>query len=203
MAGDPGDITQLLQLVRAGESGAEGRLADIVYRELHLIAMKRMRSEASGHTLSPTALVHEFWLRVGAGSANHAENRGHFFAVASTAMRRILVDHARSRKAEKRGGGTAHLDLSNVDLGNEGTLALIVAVDEALQQLARAKPRVAQVVEMRFFVGLTLEEIAEALGVDRRTIVRDWTIARAWLFSQLGTGTEAGIGTGKFDDEAN
>lgn len=180
-----GDVTVLLKRVRAGEAGAEERLASLVYSQLRKLAASRLRAERGSHTLSPTALANEAWLRFGSEiSQQNFENRRHFFGIAATAMRRILVEHARARNAAKRGGGVQPVDLALVDPAAP-TDERLVAVDEALTRLAAAKPRAARVVELRFFGGLSHTEIAEVLGLDRRTIDRDWDRAKAWLLQEL------------------
>jgi RNA polymerase sigma factor (TIGR02999 family) len=184
-----GEITVLLKKVRAGEQNADGRLAELVYHELHRIAAKRMRSERGAHTLTATALVNEAWLRLGPDMAGmDFKDRQHFFAVAATAMRRILVDYARARKSSKRGGAPLQLDANALDVPppkiNDN---MMLAVNDALERLAGVKPRAAHVVEMRFFMGLTHQEIATALQIERRTVERDWVMARAWLIGEISS----------------
>ncbi len=184
-------ITGLLEKVRSGDRDAESVLFPIVYGELHRMARIHMRSERSDHTLQPTALVHEAYLR-SLGKEKNFRNRSHFFAIASLAMRQILVDHARAASAGKRGGGAIRIDLKNLEglpdsaNGAEQNRQLL-ALDGELTRLRGLDERQSRIVEMRFFGGMTDEEIAEALGISPRTVRREWTLARAWLHSQLSS----------------
>ena len=155
-----------------------------VYRELRKIAIGHLRKERANHTLQATALVHEAYVRL-AGNEINWKSRTHFFAIAAQVMRRILVDYARQRNAAKRGGGAVVLQLDEKLTLADDQCDLITGIDAALERLARLSPRQAKVVEMRFFSGLSEEEIADVLGVSSRTIKRDWTIARAWLYGEL------------------
>lgn len=182
MAGQP-EITQLLEQVGRGDGKAIDELMPIVYNELRRLAAYYLRSERQGHTLQPTALVNEAFLRL-VGQKTAWQNRTHFFAVAASSMRRILVDYARQKLAEKRGGGE--------QIPLEDTLVFVrerprefIAIDEALDELAVADPRRARVVELRFFAGLSNEEIAGVLGVHSNTVLRDWNLARAWLRTRI------------------
>jgi RNA polymerase sigma-70 factor, ECF subfamily len=185
MANTGGEITELLARVSAGDRSAENTLLPLVYAELHRQAAARMRSERSGHTLQPTALVHEVYLRLCATGGTNLQDRAHFFRLASRLMRRILIDHARRRNTQRRGAGaipellSGSFQVSGADPGNA------IEVDDLLRKLAEVSPRQAQVVEMRFFAGLKEGEIALSLGVDERTVRRDWLKARAWLHEQL------------------
>jgi RNA polymerase sigma factor (TIGR02999 family) len=169
--------------MRRGEDGAHERLTVLVYTELRRLAASKMRGERPDHTLTPTALAHEAWLRL-ADSEDDFSSRAHFFGVAANAMRRILVDHARARNAVKRGGGVV-IRLEDIDIAAPESDNTLMALDEALDALFKKDPRAARVVEMRYFSGLAHTEIAEVLNVDRRTVDRDWAFARAWLFDQL------------------
>ena len=186
-----GDVTELLLGISAGGDQAVGgravdRLLPLVYEELRAIAASRMRAERAGHTLSATALVHEAYLKLVDQRRADWKNRAHFFAVAARAMRRILLDYAIARQAEKRGGGEAIVTLHDDHPDEASSLDDIVAVDEALTRLAALDERQARVVELRFFAGLGMEEIAEALGVSLATANRDWRVARAFLTAELG-----------------
>jgi RNA polymerase sigma factor (TIGR02999 family) len=186
-ASNPHQITSLLLRWRGGDKQAGDRLLDVTYKELRRLAAAYMRNERSGHTLQPTVLVHELYMRLFSAGSVQWENRAHFFALAARQLRRILVNHARDRQAAKRGGRQVRLsfsDLTGVNAsGSEDTLA----IDEALCRLERMDSRAAQVVELRFFGGLTEAEAAEALGISVATVKRDWNFARAWLIQQLGS----------------
>ncbi len=179
-----GDLTLLLKAAGSGDREAYSRLFEAVYVELRRVAGAHLRREAPGHTLQPTALVNEAYLRLAPGSA--WENRRHFFAAAAEAMRRILVDHARKRRAEKRGGGLERVTLSGVDIAGGGSVVDVLAVDAALTELAASRPRLAELVALRCFAGMSIEEAAQALEVSPATAKRDWAYARAWLAERLG-----------------
>jgi RNA polymerase sigma factor (TIGR02999 family) len=181
----PGEVTVLLNKIRAGEIGAQDRLAELIYADLRHLAASKMRWERPDHTLSPTGLANEAWLRL-AGCAGDLANRSQFFGVAANVMRRILVEHARARKARKRGGEEV-LRLQDVDPAAPVKDYTLLALDEALEMLSNINPRAARVVEMRYFSGLTHSEIADVLHLERRTVDRDWALARAWLFDRLTT----------------
>jgi RNA polymerase sigma-70 factor, ECF subfamily len=184
----PSDVTQLLLAWGAGDQAAGERLLPAVYAELHRQAARAMRRESNEHTLQATALVHEAYLRLVDQRRVVWRNRTHFFAVAAQLMRRILVDHARERKAAKRGGGVQQIALTDVEpaaapAAQEGVDVL--ALHEALERLAALDPDQARLVELRYFGGLTIEETAEALDVSAATLKREWAIARAWLRREL------------------
>ncbi len=184
-AADVSDITELLDRWSRGDTGAFNALMPLVYDELHLLAGHYLRSERSGHTLQPTALVHEAYLRLMGVRAADFQNRVHFYGAAAQAMRRILVDHARRRGAAKRSGGAEHVDLDHAaNVGIDLHLDL-VALDEALDALTAIAPKAARVVELRFFGGLSIEEAAEFLNVGPTTVKRHWSFARAWLSRAL------------------
>ncbi len=170
----------MLQAAGSGDRAAYAQLYEAVYAELHRVARASMRRESPGHTLQPTALVNEAYLRLSSGESGW-ENRRHFFGAAAAAMRRILVDHARQRLAQKRGAGAERVTLSGVDLpaGTEGVDVLLI--DDALIRLGALRPRLADLVTLRYFAGMSIEETAEALGISPATTKRDWTFARAWL----------------------
>jgi RNA polymerase sigma factor (TIGR02999 family) len=176
--------------MRQGDREAGDRAVEQVYTELHRIAAGQMRRERPGHTLQTTALVHEAYLRLIGSESLEIRNRGHFFAVASQQMRRILVDHARADQAQRRGGGVEKVSLDQVQLGTETESIDVLALDEALSELERLEPRAAQVVELRYFGGYTDKEVVETLGVALATVRRDWEFARSWLFDRM-RGNEA------------
>jgi len=179
-------ITQLLQDVRAEREGAVDRLATAVYEELHRVASAYLRRERADHTLQPTALVHDAFLRLVDQRRVEWRNRTQFFAVAAQMMRRILVDHARRSQTAKRSGQLVTLDEGLDALSDHSARAAdVLRVDEALDALAKVDPRQARIVELRFFAGLTLDETAEALGVSPVTVSREWAVARAWLHAEL------------------
>ena len=183
----PETVTRLLEEVRQGDTAALGRLLPLVYAELHNIAGRHMRRERDNHTLQPTALVHEAFLRLTGGQPIAFSDRAHFMRTASQAMRRVLVDHARARQAAKRGNGLrVTLDEGLVEAAPARDLDMLV-LDDALVRLEAADPRWAQVVELRFFAGLEVTEVAEVLGVSPATVKRDWQFARAWLARELRT----------------
>ena len=185
---DPATVTQILARLRDGQAGAVDELLPLVYDQLRAVARGQLARERPGHTLQATALIHEAWLKLGDVGDAAPQDRAHFLALAARAMRQILVDHARRKKAGKRGGdwgrvtldaALGHLQRDEVD---------VLDVDEALERLAAFDPRRARVVELRYFGGLTMPEIAEALGVSQRTAEGDWFVARAWLRKELAAG---------------
>ena len=179
------EITSLLRRLAAGDKSAEAELVPSVYAELKRLAAAFLRRERPDHTLQPTALVHEAYLKLAGQPTPHWQDRSHFFAMAATVMRRILTDHARQHRALKRGAGQIDLKLENLQLAGDGECELVQNLDEALDRLALFAPRQALVVELRFFGGMTEDEIAIHLAVCSRTIKRDWTIAKAWLYGEL------------------
>jgi len=180
------ETTQLLRAWASGDQGALARLTPRVYNELRRIAGHFMRGERPGRTIQTTALVHEAYLKLIDVSNVDWQHRAHFFAVSAQIMRHILLDRARRRVAAKRGGAAARVNLDEVaDIGS-GRAREMVALDDALNAMAKVDPRKARVVEMRFFAGLTVEETAEVLQVSSDTVKRDWRLARAWLLAELG-----------------
>lgn len=173
------EVTRLLDAVQAGDRQAAAELLPLVYEELRKLAAARMASEKPGHTLNATALVHEAYLRL--VGDRHFDNRGHFFAAAAEAMRRILVDSARQKQASKRGGLGARVDLELGNIADEKSAMELLALDEVLEGLAAADPQAAELVKLRYFAGFTVPEAATALNISQRTTERLWTYARAWL----------------------
>ncbi len=188
------DLTQLFAAVSAGETGAADRLLGRVYDELRGLAARKMAHEAPGHTLQPTALVHEAWLRLGGDCPPAWHSRAHFFAAAAEAMRRILVDRARRRLAARRGGGVPCLDAGELEIAapDVGDDDALLRLHEALDRLATVHPRRAELVKLRYFVGLDFEETAAALGIAVPTAKQWWAYARAWLAVELRGGDPAG-----------
>lgn len=185
----PTEITQLLARFRAGDTAAAEKLMPIIYDELRQVARRCLKKKSDNHTLQPTELVHETYMRLFKPEAGEGmtewKDRTHFFAVAALQMRRILVDHARARQASKREGDRQRVELTEAD-GHSPPLDVdLVALDEALQLLEQEHPRAAKVVELRYFGGLTEKETAEALGISVTTLKREWEFARAWLFKRL------------------
>ncbi len=186
MSGEPQhEVTRILQDWSGGDAGAPARLMPFVYDELRRLARKFLARERGGHTLQPTALVNEAYLRLVDQTRVNWQNRAHFYGIASSMMRRVLIDHARAHVTEKRGGGAVHLSVEDVQLPLEERAQSLLALDEALERLKQMDERKCKVVEMRFFGGLSDEEIAEVLGVTTRTVLRDWKVARLWLFREL------------------
>jgi RNA polymerase sigma factor (TIGR02999 family) len=183
----PRDVTRLLVAWSGGDEAALDQLYPLVYEELHRLAYGRMRHERQGHTLQPTALVHEAFLRLADQNRGIWENRGHFFAIATRMMRRVLVDYARRRQRGKRGGGAVHLSLEEALEAGRPPARDVLAVHDAIEVLATVDRRKARMVELRFFGGLSIEETAECLGVSPGTVMRDWTLSKAWLKRQIQT----------------
>lgn len=178
-------ITQFLQDWKKGDADGAGRVVASLYSELHRMAAQMLRSERSGHTLQPTGLIHELYLRLGAGNPPDWRGRTHFFAIAATTLRRILIDHARAHRTDRRGGKEIKVPLHLADAGAPCSYDDLIEIDLALAQLEQADPRAARVTELRFFGGLEEREIAEQLGVSEITVKRDWKFARAWLAAHL------------------
>jgi len=179
------DVTQLLKAVDAGDSKAADHLLPLVYEELRKLAAVKMAQERPGQTLQPTALVHEAWLRLTGDENARFEGRGHFFAAAAEAMRRILIDRAREKRALKRGAGAERVNLDELEVAAAADDDTLLAVDEALEKLAKEDPDSAEFIKLRFFAGLTNDEAASALGIPERTARRHWSFARAWLYREL------------------
>ncbi len=181
----PGEVTWLLRRIDEGDRGAVESLLPLVYRELREIAAARMAQEAPDHTLQPTALVHEAWIRLVETPQRPWTDRKHFYRAAAAVMRHILVDHARARDRLKRGGGQEPIPLGPDSIAIEDRAHDLVALDEAMQRLEAFAPRQIDLIELRFFAGLTMEESAQALGISERTAYTEWRLARAWLLREM------------------
>lgn len=179
------EATVLLNAIESGDAIAADQLLPLVYKELRRLAATKMANEAVGQTLQPTALVHEAWLRLVGHETPQFKNRAHFFAAAAEAMRRILIDRARHRRAVRHGGGQQRVELEHVELPFPSDDDQLLAVNEALDKLATVQPLEAELVKLRYFVGLTHDEAAEALGISVRTAKYYWAHARAWLFREI------------------
>lgn len=179
------DITLVLDAINRGESQAAEKLLPLVYNELRNLAAARMLQESAGHTLQPTALVHEAWLRLAGDCRQNWKGRAYFFAAAAEAMRRILVEHARRKARLKHGGKRERLNIEDLDLAEPETDEKILFVDDALEKLERSHPERARVVVLKFFGGMTNKEVADSLGIGERSVDRHWVCAKAWLFQAL------------------
>jgi len=184
MSPDP-DVTRALQALSGGNRAALDELLPVIYDQLRAQAQRALQRERPDHTLSPTALVHEAYLKLVRLERVEWRDRAHFFGACANEMRRILVSYARTRKAGKRGAGAEHVSLENAAVAAHNRPAELVALDEALVRLAEMDPRQVRIVECRFFAGMSVEETAEALGISPATVKRDWTAARAWLNREL------------------
>jgi len=182
------DVTRILNAIERGDAKATDELLPLVYEELRLLAAQKLSREVPGQTLQATALVHEVYLRLVGGEPGNWKNHGHFFAAAAEAMRRILVENARRKKSQKHGGRHSCIDLDAVDVAAPTQSDDLVALDEALTRLSEEDPVKAELVKLRFFAGLSIDQAAEALGISRATAIRHWSFARAWLFHQLRKG---------------
>lgn len=185
MTPSPSNVTQMLHDWSNGDREVFDKLVPVVYEELRRQAARYLRRERPGHTLQTTALIHEAYIRLIDQKNVHWQNRAHFFAIAAQLMRRILVDHARSRQAAKRGGSDIKLPLEEAMMVSAGREVDLVALDEALERLAAIDPQQSRVVELKFFSGLSVEETAEVLRVSPRTVKRDWNVAKAWLRREI------------------
>ncbi len=181
------DVTHILGRAEQGDPKAADELLALIYEDLRRLAARRMSHEAAGHTLQPTALVHEAWMRlVGSNGKVKFQNRAYFFAAAAEAMRRILIDRARRKRAARHGGDRQRVDIQELDLASPAEDDQLLAVNDALDKLAVEHKVEAELVKLRYFVGMTNEEAAEALGISERTAKYYWTHARAWLFNEIG-----------------
>lgn len=181
----PLPITRLLRDWKDGDADSAGRVVAGLYSELHRMAANLLRTERPGHTLQPTALINEVYLRLGTGRSPEWRSRTHFFAVVANTLRRILVDHARAHCANRRGGGQLNVPLELAEAGAACSYDDLLIIDQALTQLEQADPRAARVTELRFFAGLQENEIAQELSISEITVKRDWKFARAWLAAHL------------------
>ncbi len=179
------DVTRIVEAIGQGDAKAADDLLALVYGELRTLAAHKMAGESPGQTLQPTALVHEAWLRLTGNPDAKWDGRAHFFAAAAEAMRRILIDSARRKSAQKHGAGLDRVDLDDADLAATADNTTLLLINDALEILALEDLESAEVVKLRFFVGLTNEEVAAAMGISERTAKRYWTFARAWLYDQL------------------
>ena len=186
------DVTRILEAIQQGDQAASDQLLPLVYDELRRLAQARMAQEPSAQTLQPTALVHEAYVRlVDAKNPQAWNSKGHFFAAAANAMRRILVENARRKKCVRRGGDRQRVDVEKIEFEDPNDAAFLTALDASLEQLAEESPIVAQVVSLRFFAGLSIEQTSEALNISVRTVNRHWSFAKAWLYSQLSDEKDA------------
>jgi RNA polymerase sigma factor (TIGR02999 family) len=181
----------MLQAWARGDKDAAERVFPLVYDQLRRLAARQLRRERRGHTLQPTALVHEAYVRLAGQRAAEWPDRAHFFAMAARVMRHVLVDHARRNRAAKRGGSACRVSLDEASPAGRPLELEVVALDEALEELAALDPDQARIVELRFFAGMTVEEVAAALGVSAATVQRDWRTARAWLYRRIAHGLAA------------
>jgi len=179
------EVTQILDRVQQGDPKAAEELLPLVYDELRKLAAAKMAQEAPGQTLQATALVHEAWLRLVGANEQHWNSRGHFFGAAAQAMRRILVERARKKARVRHGGGLEKVDWDHVTIATEDGDDTVLAIDEALETLAKQSPQKAEIVKLRYFTGMEHQEIAQALGISEPTVRRHWAYARAWLYAEL------------------
>lgn len=189
-----GDVTELLARWRKGDQRALDALLPQVYAELKRLAQRYMRRESAGHLLQPTGLVNEAYLRLVDQTRVEWQSRAHFFAVAAQTMRRVLVDHARAEQADKRGGRVERTGITGIAVASPDPPVDVLALDDALKQLAQLDRRQSQLVELRYFAGLTIEETAETLDISPATVKREWTVARAWLKREIGRTAPASRG---------
>lgn len=179
------DVTRILTAIEQGDARATDELLPMVYQELRRLAAHKMASEPAGHTLQATALVHEAWLKLVDSPAQSWQNRAHFFGAAAEAMRRILIDSARRKRRQRRGSGAEHLDAENIEIAGPMPDDQLLALNDALDRFAALEPQQAELVKLRYFVGLKIEEAAEVLGISVATAKRWWAYARAWLFNEI------------------
>ena len=180
-----GDLTEILSRARQGDAQHDGELPEVVYDELRRLAASRMANEPPGQTLQATALVHEAWLRLGADRQPPWQNRAHFFGAAAQAMRRVMIDNARRKQAQRHGGGQERLDIESLDLAAPMKDDQLLALDEALERFEAREPEKARLVKLRFYAGLSIAEASEVMGISEPTATRYWAYARAWLYREL------------------
>ncbi len=188
------DVTRILNAIERGDANATDELLPLVYEELRLLAAQKLSREAPGQTLQATALVHEAYIRLVGDEPPSWDNRGHFFAAAAEAMRRILIDNARRKGSARHGGHRHRLNVTGVEPAAEGAFEDLLALDEALQKLAATDSRKAELVKLRYFAGLSLPQAAEVLGMSRSTAYENWAYARAWLRAEITRGDEIAPG---------
>jgi RNA polymerase sigma factor (TIGR02999 family) len=179
------EVTHILTAIEQGDVKATDELLPLVYNELRRMAAHKMSSEPAGHTLQPTALVHEAWLKLVDSSSQSWQNRAHFFGAAAEAMRRILIDRARRKSRQRRGSGAEHLDVAELEIASPAPDDQLLALNDALDRFVVLEPQQAELVKLRYFVGLKVEEAAEVLGISEATAKRWWAYARAWLFHEI------------------
>jgi len=179
------EITRILTAIEQGDAKSTDELLPVVYNELRRLAAYKMANEPAGHTLQPTALVHEAWLKLVDSPAQSWQNRAHFFGAAAEAMRRLLIARARRKGRQRRGSGAKHLDVDEIEIASPAPDDQLLALNEALDRFAALEPEQAELVKLRYFVGLKIEESAEVLGISQATAKRWWTYARAWLLDEI------------------
>jgi RNA polymerase sigma factor (TIGR02999 family) len=184
------DVTRILTAIEQGDVKATDELLPLVYNELRRLAAHKMAAESAGHTLQPTALVHEMWLKLVDSPAQSWQNRAHFFGAAAEAMRRVLIARARRKQAQRRGSGAAHLDVDEIEIASPEPDDQLLALNDALDRFALLEPQQAELVKLRYFVGLKIEEAAEVLGISEATAKRWWAYARAWLLNEINAPTD-------------
>jgi RNA polymerase sigma factor (TIGR02999 family) len=179
------ELTRILSAIERGDTKSTDELLPVVYEELRRMAAHKMSLEPAGHTLQPTALVHEVWLKLVDTPSQSWQNRAHFFGAAAEAMRRILIARARRRQTQRRGSGALHMDVDELEIASPAPDEQLLALDEALNRFAQQEPQQSELVKLRYFVGMTIEEAADMLGVSEATAKRWWVYARAWLFEAI------------------
>jgi RNA polymerase sigma factor (TIGR02999 family) len=187
------EVTRTLTAIEQGDTAASEDLLPLVYHELRRIAAHKMASEPVGHTLQPTALVHEAWLKLVDSPARSWQNRAHFFGAAAEAMRRILIDRARRKSRQRRGSGAEHVNADEIDIASPAPDDKLLALNEALDRFATLEPQQAEFVKLRYFVGLKIDEASKVLGISEATAKRWWTYARAWLYEEIKSQNRKGI----------